>query len=174
LLGPVLDWELYLVGRNPQDLNLRRPDYYSLSMYLNLPGTGGIFQGGFQLSIDRNGNWYLGPGGSVGFPSALPFSASLTAAWIEGTATDLEVANFCREMSVAFAGGYIAGLAVTYSSGLSADEVGLFTPQIGGSGSYLYAIPPFTRRYLDEEIPSNMITPISGGLYYYRGSEIDF
>jgi hypothetical protein len=71
-------YDAYSVCGN-QDSN-RSPDYLSLNLGASFPGLGAVLSGQLQITLDRFGNIYMGPGIALGPEAPVGFSASLNFA----------------------------------------------------------------------------------------------
>lgn len=60
----------------------RTPDYVTLNVGGSIPGLGTLISGQLSITLDRFGNFYLGPGISIGPEAPLGFSASLSGGFI--------------------------------------------------------------------------------------------
>jgi hypothetical protein len=126
-----------------------RFDYAQFSLAFTLPKTGGLVSLGGHASLDRYGRAYFGVGPSLGLST--PPSVSLTGGalarstfvattgGIQRVAYNTDAASMTSFMtghsiSWTTGAGFVWGRAI--ASGRLADEVGVGTPQIGGTYHY--------------------------------------
>jgi len=117
---------------------LRGPDYFSLNINVGIVYVGGSV----QFALDRYGNVYFGPGGTVG-KAATIVSGSLTAGWLNecGKPDSQRLNDFLTTHSFNAGAGYWGGAGVTWTPGVgTATEVGIVTPQGGVSYHYSWQV----------------------------------
>ncbi len=129
----------------------RRPDFYSLTISIPIPNpkTGSFIGWSGQMQYDKFGRFYHSPlGTAYGLQSFIP-AISLTAGWLDECDNpkrdDLE--KFLKGGSVSGGVGVGIGISSTYVPQVgTATEIGIFTPQIGGTQNYSYRHEPLDRR----------------------------
>jgi len=123
----------------------RLPDFFSInaSVAIPTPWTGTLIGLTGSATVDENGNFYLGLGPSVG--KTLTFvSGSAAFGWLNQKAnpTEDDLRGFLTGHGLDAGGGFWGGGAITYSpsTGSSATNLGLFTPQAGGGYTYSWHV----------------------------------
>jgi RHS repeat-associated protein len=150
---------------NYDPFGLRPPDFYTGSV-----GVGPFVGWSGSVSVTNNGTVIGTPLGFGVGKSPTLVSGSLTANWLNQPCPPSEddIENFLHGGSVNFGGGFIVGGGETVSvpSGQSATGVGLYSPQLGGSGSYTPDPSPEPEPY--QPMPGDV--PIGDGLIYNDGT----
>jgi RHS repeat-associated protein len=120
-------------------------DYLSLNVNVAIPTpwTGTLFGLSFQVAGDRYGNLYWSPLGAGVGKTLSGVSASVTAGWLNQPATPSaeQMEGFMTANSFNVAAGSFFGAGLTYVPNQvtsTATELGLFTPQVGGSYHYSF------------------------------------
>jgi RHS repeat-associated protein len=123
----------------------RLPDFFSINASVAIPTlwTGTLIGLTGSATVDENGNFYLGLGPSVG--KTLTFvSGSAAFGWLNQKAnpTEDDLRSFLTGHGLDAGGGFWGGGAITYSpsTGSSATNLGIFTPQAGGGYTYSWHV----------------------------------
>jgi hypothetical protein len=117
------------------------PDFYAININVTIPTpwTATLLGVTAVVAIDRNGAVY-GGGGPNGGKAATGVSGSAAAGWVNqaSTPTPEGLRSFLTGSAWNIGGGFWGGAGVTYSpsTGLTATNIGLFTPQGGASYSF--------------------------------------
>ena len=118
----------------------RLPDFINLNLgTMVYPPPFGVQA---NLTLDRYGNVYFGPGVTAELSPPGP-GGSLTFNWLEqaGTPCEWQLNNFLTEHAFTLGGGFYVGNQNTWSPGNgNAWGVGLFTPQVGVGYTYSWLI----------------------------------
>ncbi len=116
---------------------VRLPDFYSGQINIGPPASPLGWSG--QVTIDRNGQIYLQPlGFNLGKGLPAGFSVALTAGWINQRCEpdEKKLRDVLSDQSAGLGGGYIGGLEFTGNQSGSTTQIGLMSPQVGGSWGY--------------------------------------
>jgi hypothetical protein len=123
----------------------RRPDFFSINLNVAIPNpwTGTLVGGTGAVTIDENGNVYVGVGPSVG--KTLTFvSGSAAFGWLNQKAspTEGELSGFLMGHGLNASAGFWGGGAINYSSstGATATSLGFFSLQAGGGYTYSWQV----------------------------------
>jgi len=130
---------------HPCSINDQRltPDFVTLELNATVPHFP-LVGGSIQVSVDRFGNWYIGPGVTVG-RSLSVVAGSVVAGTIlagdnassGGTVSPGETNSFLTGGSVTVTPFFLLfGLSSTTSGGRETSEFGVGSPQIGLSGHW--------------------------------------
>ncbi|HOI95016.1 MAG TPA: hypothetical protein PK250_09950, partial [Syntrophobacter fumaroxidans] len=125
----------------------RFPDYVSINFNIAIPTpwTATLLGGTAQVALDRYGNFYAGPGGTVG-KAATIFSLSATVGWLDTSEKPCEktLDNFLSGHSFNAGAGFWGGGGETWTPGVgTGTEVGFVSPQAGASYHYSWKVTKF-------------------------------
>jgi uncharacterized protein RhaS with RHS repeats len=116
---------------------VRLPDFYKFELNLGPPMSPINWSG--QVIVDRHGRIYVQPIG-LGFGKSFPagVSAAVGFGWVnQRCEPDQKTLNdILSDQSVGVGGGFFLGGEVTGNQSGSTTQIGVYTPQIGGSWGY--------------------------------------
>jgi RHS repeat-associated protein len=119
------------------------PDYVTLNINIAIPNpwTATLVGWSGTATIDRYDNFYWSPAGAGIGKSATFVSISLQNGWLTQTTkpSSKQLNSFLTGHSVNVGAGFIVGGSGSWSPGNgSAVQIGLFSPQVGGSYNYSF------------------------------------
>ncbi|HKF67766.1 MAG TPA: RHS repeat-associated core domain-containing protein [Vicinamibacterales bacterium] len=118
-------------------------DYAAWTLNIGIPHTFDLLGGSFLVALDRYGRPYVGSGPTVGRAFTFISGSGVNGTLEGGTVPSSErLRNFLSGPTFSYGGGIGLGGNTVISPGNGrAKEVGVFSPQYGGSYIYSYAAP---------------------------------
>jgi RHS repeat-associated protein len=118
---------------------IRLPDFYTFQINLGPPAVPLGWSG--QVIVDRHGRIYLQPlGFNLGKSFPAGASAAVTFGWINQRCepTQKRLNDVLSDQSIGVGGGFFGGGEFTGNRNGSTTQIGVLTPQIGGSWGYAF------------------------------------
>ena len=134
------------LGLDKQDRScLRLPDYISANVNVAIPTpwTGTLLGWSGVVALDRHGGIYWSPVGASAGKALTGVAGNLTGSWLNQCAkpTEGQLENFLTAHGFSVGGGFIGGGGVAYTPGAgTATQLGLYSPQVGGSYNYSWKL----------------------------------